>query len=162
MKAIDRHIALRHSLLMPPRTLTTRIATVVKVSDHLVEQHMHPGAVMDLAGLTEMVEARRALCPEGGCCVLAMVPHGVFSSPETGDENLFLADRGKTALKALAIVAEDEKVEAMTKVYLAFHPTPFPAKVFNDEAPARAWLRQLSEEPDASTTATSLGPVPIT
>ncbi len=101
---------------------------------------MHPGEMLDKAGLDELREARRALCPEGGCGVLSIIPHGVHTDPGTGDDDQFMGEHGRGAVKALAIVAEDEKVEATVKVYLAFHPTPFPAKVFGDEWPAREWL----------------------
>lgn len=134
---------------MTSRTVTTRIATLVKTPDRVVEQHLTPGEVLDVAGLDELREARRALCPEGGCGVLSVIPYGVLTGPVAGDDDQFMGEHGKGAIKALAIVAEDEKVEATVKVYFAFHPTPFPAKVFADEEPARAWLMEQLQVQDA-------------
>lgn len=129
------------------RTATTRIGTLVLLPNGLLEEHFRPGAVMDREGLAELREARRALCPEGSRGVLCIIPHGVFTDARTGEDDHFIGEHTAGGIKALALVVEDEAVEAVVKVYFAFHPTPFPVKVFSEEMPARHWLtEQLGQD----------------
>lgn len=134
---------------MGPSTVITKVATLVKTSGSVVEERVHSGQLLDTAGLEELRDARRSLCPEGNCGVLLLIPHGVHTDPATGDNDHFLEEHGRDAIKALAIVAEDEMVEATVKVYFAFHPAPFAVKVFADEGPARVWLTERLDPSEA-------------
>lgn len=116
------------------------------VAPGLIEQRFHPGMVLDLESLLETKEARERLCEGRPCAVLSILPEGVRTNHTTSGIDYFRSERIKSTITALAVVAHDDVMEAVSKVYFTFYPQGFRIKVFNDEHDALKWLKAQMEE----------------
>lgn len=127
-------------------TIRTALATMRMIGPGLLEQRIHPDAVLNIEGLRSTREAREVLCANEPCAVLCIIPPTVRSDFSTGTEDHFRSEREKSTISALALVAQGEQMEAVSKAYFTFYPQGFRLKVFSDERDARKWLKDQMEE----------------
>ena len=123
--------------------LETRSAVLRVNESGMIEQRFKEGADLDTTMLSENRDARLAICDGdtyGLYCVLPTemsIPVLRLGSERYGEGE----EEGR--LKALAIVAEDDKGHTMASVYSKYFNFSFPVRVFEQAAAeeAKAWLR---------------------
>lgn len=123
-----------------PRGIETRCASLVLAAPGFIEQRFRSDATIDRAGFEENRMARVELGGAGPYVMLTILPEGMDFELAVTSTDHFEPERGSSGLCALAVVAGDGMGEAIAKLYFSYFPTEFPARVFHDEAEARAWL----------------------
>ena len=129
-----------------PRSITTRLAEMTMVEPGFLEQRFHAGAKLDLGGFQENKEARFRLCGDSPYLMLSVMPSDIDFEVRITTTDHFAPERGKDLLIALAVVAQDNVAEMVTKLYFSYFPQTFRLCVFNGEDEARAWLMLQREE----------------
>lgn len=133
-----------------PRMIDTRSATLELVSDALVELRFKPDVKLDVAGISEIVHAKRALIAGKNMDVLAILP------PELDfDLNVLSIDHnalngGCGGAQRLALAAQSTFNERITGIYFRYHPRQHDTGIFLTEDDARKWLATKLPEPSAS------------
>lgn len=110
------------------------------VSPGFIEQRFRNDRTLDRAGFEENRQARMELGGSAPYVMLSFIPEGIDFDLSITSSDHFRSERGLSGLKALAVVAHDSMGEAIANLYFSYFPTDFPARVFNDEASARAWI----------------------
>jgi len=129
-----------------PRTIITRLADMSMVAPGFLEQRFHHGAKLDPAGFMENKEARFTLCGDEPYLMLTVMPPDVDFEVRITTSDHFAPERGKDPLMALAVVAQDNVAEMVTKLYFSYFPQLFRIRIFTEEKEARAWLLEQREE----------------
>ena len=120
--------------------IETRLATLERKDNDILEVRFKPGMKLDMAGLEEIITERQRICPAGRVRVLTVFP------PETDfDMAIMTLDHYKntgldTCTEAVAMAASSDMNERMANIYFAYYPQRFPTRVFLEEADARKWL----------------------
>lgn len=120
-----------------PRMIETRAATLERMDGNLVEVRFKPEVKLDLAGLAEVVHAKRVLCHTEEMDVLAVLP------PEVDlDLNLLSVDHdvingGCGLARRSALVAQSPFNERLATIYFRYHPREHATHAFLEEADAR-------------------------
>lgn len=127
--------------------IETRQATIELTADHLVEVRYKPGETLDPAGLSDVLGERERICDgHRGQAVLAVIP------PDADFQlSLMTTDHYKDrpvvdCTRFLAITAGNVMHERMASLYFSYFPQNFSTCIFNDEAEARAWLKNCMSE----------------
>ncbi|MEO8069557.1 MAG: hypothetical protein ABI599_17805 [Flavobacteriales bacterium] len=120
--------------------IETRLATIEKVGAELLEVRFKPDVRVDRAGIDEILNERKRICPEGLRNILTVIP----GEPDF-DLDVLTTDhyegRGlENCTRALAVAAGSSLNEHMAGLFFAYFPQEFNARVFNSEQDARKWL----------------------
>lgn len=125
-----------------PRTILTSCARMSLEGPGYVVQRFLADATLTRAGFEENRVARHALGGDAPYVMLSVIPEGIDFELSITSTDHFKPEEGKSGLRALAVVVSDSMGEAIAKLYFSYFPTEFPARVFNDEATAQAWLAE--------------------
>lgn len=71
-------------------------------------------------------------------CMLVDITNASESSKEAKD---YLAEELPKIVKAMAFISKSPLGTMLANLYLGLKPTPFPSKIFSNEADARKWLK---------------------
>ncbi len=129
-----------------PRVIITRLAEMRMVAPGFLEQRFHHEAKLDLAGFMENKQARFELIGDEPYLMLSVMPPDVDFEVRITTSDHFAPERGKDPLMALAVVAQDNVAEMVTKLYFSYFPQLFRIRIFTDEEEARTWLLEQREE----------------
>ena len=77
---------------------------------------------------------------KGACALLVVIPPEIPVDPPSTNEDHFRQESQQRSILAMAVVAENNAVNAATKFYFRYYPQSFEAKVFTSEEEARKWL----------------------
>ena len=95
---------------------------------------------MDLIGFKENREARFSLTGVSPHVMLSVMPSNIDFDVQVTAVDHFAPERGTESLMALAVVAQDNVAEMVTKLYFSYFPPEFRLRIFAAEPEARAWL----------------------
>lgn len=120
--------------------IETRLASVERTGEALVEVRIKPDVRLDAEGLGEMVRAKHRLCAEQPADILL-----VFPSEVDFDLNVLSMDHralhgGCGLAGRLALAAQSAFNERLAGIYFRYHPRDTDTAVFVEEGDARAWL----------------------
>ena len=124
----------------------TRIATLVRVSNELLEIRYKPGTVFITEDVAEVQSMRRTIMGSAPYATLTIIPEDTDFSMESMRTDHAGADRSESQIIATAIVAKSTLIERLTNVYLKFFPQLQRMLVTDNEAEARAWMEQQLKE----------------
>jgi len=124
----------------------TRIATLVRVSNELLEIRYKPGTVFITEDVAEVQSMRRTIMGSAPYATLTIIPEDTDFSMESMRTDHAGADRSESQIIATAIVAKSTLIERLTNVYLNFFPQLQRMLVTDNEAEARAWMEQQLKE----------------
>lgn len=124
----------------PVEVIDLRLAVLRVRPDGILEIRFKPGLLTDVAGVQEVVEARRRLCEGASRRVMVVLAEEVDFELEvtTTDTAPRVADR-TVAEATVATTALNSKVARM---YYHYIHHPFPTSVHASEDAAVAWLLQ--------------------
>ncbi|MBK8498282.1 MAG: STAS/SEC14 domain-containing protein [Flavobacteriales bacterium] len=126
-----------------PSTKLGQYITTTLIADRLIEQRYHPLAIPSPALFLEARKARERITRKAGpSAVLIVLPLEMPVDPPSTNVDFFRQESQMRSILALAVVAESAVVNAATKFYFRYHAQSFEAKVFTEEAEARAWLQE--------------------
>ena len=123
-----------------PLTKPGQYVTTILVDERLIEQRYHPDARFSPALLKEARTARQKITRKGACALLVVIPPEIPVDPPSTNEDHFRQESQQRSILAMAVVAENNAVNAATKFYFRYYPQSFEAKVFTSEEEARKWL----------------------
>jgi len=123
-----------------PRSIETRCSFMSLSAPGFIEQRFRSDVTINRACFEENRLARQELGGAGSYVMLTFLPEGMDFELAVTSTDHFEPERGSIGMRALAVVAGDGMGEAIAKLYFGYFPTEFPARVFHDEAEARAWL----------------------
>lgn len=118
--------------------IQTRLALLERLPSGIVRVRFHEGVGLDMAGVTEVLEARVRLAD--GRRVPVMV---VLNADSFGEIRINLTDHSPTVLTTTlceATVAPPDAIRRLADLYYSHHQPPFPTAIFEHEAEALAWL----------------------
>ena len=124
----------------------TRIATLVRVSNELLEIRYKPGTVFITEDVAEVQSMRRTIMGSAPYATLTIIPEDTDFSMESMRTDHAGADRSESQIIATAIVAKSTLIERLTSVYFKFFPQLHRVLVTDNEAEARAWMEQQLKE----------------
>lgn len=133
-------------MTLEPREFDTRIATLVRVSNELLEIRYKPGTVFITEDVAEVQSMRRTIMGSAPYATLTIIPEDTDFSMESMRTDHAGADRSESQIIATAIVAKSTLIERLTNVYLKFFPQLQRMLVTDNEAEARAWMEQQLKE----------------
>ena len=133
-------------MTLEPREFDTRIATLVRVSNELLEIRYKPGTVFITEDVAEVQSMRRTIMGSAPYATLTIIPEDTDFSMESMRTDHAGADRSESQIIATAIVAKSTLIERLTNVYLNFFPQLQRMLVTDNEAEARAWMEQQLTE----------------
>lgn len=125
--------------------IETRLATLERKHDDILEVRFKPGVKLDRAGILEILEERKRFCASGAHHVLAVFPAESDFEMEVMTTDHYLDAGMRDCTRTLALAANGAMNERMASLYFAYFPQPFDTRVFLEESDARAWLRQAIE-----------------
>ncbi|MEZ4808360.1 MAG: hypothetical protein R2815_12930 [Flavobacteriales bacterium] len=108
----------------------------------LLEQTFQDGAVLGPAELLAIRRQRLDLSEGRLLAILSYIPRSVQFDISATSVDHFRTEGASDPIIALAVVADDDRMEVTSKVYFTFHQQGFPVRVFSEEAPARSWLTE--------------------
>ena len=132
------------------RLIDTRIATVERVSEELIELRFKPDVKLDVKGMTEIVLAKRELSGSGDTSVLAILPPEMDFEMNVLTIDHHLANGGCGTVNRLALATASSFNERLATIYFRYHPRQSPTGIFLSEADARKWLATKLPAPSAS------------
>jgi len=127
----------------PVRTIRTALAVMSLERPGLVVQRFRDGARLDRAGFEENRRVRHELAGGAPHAMLTIFPPGIDFELDVATSDHFGMEGEQGLLRALAVVAEDNLMDAITRLFFGYFPPSFHQQVFNSEAEARAWLMPL-------------------
>ena len=133
-------------MTLEPREFDTRIATLVRVSNELLEIRYKPGTVFITEDVAEVQSMRRTIMGSAPYATLTIIPEDTDFSMESMRTDHAGADRSESQIIATAIVAKSTLIEQLTNVHLNFFPQLQRMLVTDNEAEARAWMEQQLKE----------------
>ena len=125
------------------RTIETKLATMSLVAPGYIEQRFRVGVAMDREGFEENRQVRHMLGGAAPYVMLSVIPEGVDFQLDVVTIDHFGMEPEGSGLSALAVVAGDNLLTSITHLFFKYFPPSFPARVFNNEAGAQAWLATL-------------------
>lgn len=133
-------------MMLEPSEFETRIATLIRVSNELLEIRYKPGTVFITEDVAEVQAMRRSIMGIAPYATLTIIPEDADFSMESMRTDHAGADRSESQIIATAIVAKSTLIERLTNVYFKFFPQLHRVLITDNEAEARAWMeRQLTE-----------------
>jgi hypothetical protein len=129
--------------------IETRLATLERTSERVLEIRFKPDVKLDVEGLSEVVKAKHALC-RTECDVLAVLPAEVDFELNVLAVDHSEANGGCALAKRLAFAANSPFNERIAKIYFRYHPRANETEVFVEEADARRWLAHSMPQPSLS------------
>lgn len=133
-------------MTLEPSEFETRIATLFRVSNELLEIHYKPGTVFITEDVADVQAMRRSIMGNTPYATLTIIPEDADFNMESMRTDHAGADRSESQIIATAIVAKSTLMERLTNVYFKFFPQLHRVLITDNEAEARAWMeRQLTE-----------------
>ena len=133
-------------MTLEPSEFDTRIATLIRVSNELLEIRYKPGTVFITEDVAEVQAMRRTIMGSKSYSTLTIIPEDTDFSMESMRTDHAGPDRSESQIVATAIVAKSTLIERLTNVYFKFFPQLQRVLVTDNEAEARVWMeRQLKE-----------------
>ncbi|MBK8499973.1 MAG: STAS/SEC14 domain-containing protein [Flavobacteriales bacterium] len=126
-----------------PRTIETRLATMALTAPGFIEQRFREGVKLDREGFEENRLARQQLCGNGHYQMLSILQEDTDFELSVLGEDHFGAVAEIAGLSALGVVAQGRFIEGIVAIFFKYFPPQFPARTFNNEQDARAWLASL-------------------
>ncbi len=120
----------------------TRLATIRRRRNGLVETRFKAEALIDAPGMQENIRTRRELCGDDPHVLLTIVPDNVHFATAVMSPDLFPDADDRARIKAIALVAPDGVPGLMARLYFSCFPDVAVTKVFNNEDGALGWLEQ--------------------
>ena len=124
------------------RSMETRVATIVRRANGLLETRFKEGVAIDMHGLLENITTRRALCGDEPHVLLTIVPASVTFGTAHMSPELFPDASERAHIKAIALVASEGVPGMMARLYFSCFPDVAITKVFSDEERAVLWLEE--------------------
>ena len=121
--------------------IETRLATIEKKSNDLLEVRFKSEECIDCDGINEVLNERQRICPEGPRTILAIFPGEPDFRLDVVTTDHYAGRGLENCTKALAIAASSPINERMAGLFFAYFPQAFTTKVFSSEAEAREWLK---------------------
>ena len=133
-------------MTLEPSEFDTRIATLIRVSNELLEIRYKPGTVFITEDVAEVQAMRRTIMGSKSYSTLTIIPEDTDFSMESMRTDHAGPDRSESQIVATAIVAKSTLIERLTNVYFKFFPQLQRVLVTDNESEARVWMeRQLKE-----------------
>lgn len=126
----------------PPHRIEVALATVVRTGPDRMDVRCHEGVKWTIGGLSELMEARRAVADGTPQRVLVVLPEELdfeLSTMTTGHYDP--AELGKHC-RAEAWVVRNTFNARLFEVYFSYFPSPVPTVTFMTEAEALGWLEE--------------------
>ena len=120
----------------------TRLATIVRRPNGLVETRFRQEALIDEEGMRENIRTRRELCADVPHALLTVVPPDAQFATAVMSADLFPSKDDRARIKAIALVTADGVPGLMARLYFSCFPEVATTRVFSEEAPALNWLEQ--------------------
>lgn len=130
--------------------IETRLATIERVGTELLEVRFKPDQHVDRAGIDEILEERKRLCPEGTRNILTIIPGEPDFDLDVVTTDHYSGRELENCTRALAIAASSTINERMAGLFFAYFPQAFATKVFSGEEEARRWLQEQVAAPSLS------------
>ncbi len=125
---------------MTEQALDTRLAWVIRTAPDRVEVRFKEGCKLDCTGIAEILDMRRKLGADAPHKVMIVMPEDVDFEMAMMTKDHYQGRDVKDHTVAVAWVAQASLPHQMTSLYLSYHPSPFRAAVFTNEADALRWL----------------------
>lgn len=114
-----------------------------RTAPDLVEVRFKAGAILSVAGIRGLLDARERIAEQAPSRVLIMFPDEEMDF----DMAMITTDnyQGRPVeqhSKAVAWVTRNARNDRFTRLYFRYFPSPVPAAIFLEEREARAWLEQ--------------------
>lgn len=131
-------------------SIDTRQAQVECAAPDLVVVRFKAEMLLDVAGVGEMILAKRALCPAGRPDLLMVLPAEAEVDPRvmTVDQEELMGPCERCG--RMAVVAPDDLHARMVEIYFRYHPREEATEVFRCEEDARRWLANEAPRPSLS------------
>lgn len=133
-----------------PQLIETRSATLERVSSDLIELRFKPDVKLDVQGLGEIVQAKRAMCRNSEMDVLAILPPDIDFELNVLQMDHHTEHGGCGLARRLALAAQSPFNERLASIYFRYHPREHATAVFLDEGDAREWLAKALPQPSLS------------
>jgi len=130
---------------MVGQRIETPTAIIERSGDRLIEQHFKAEARFGPGVIDRNRKARWKLAEGEPHLVLIVLPHELPVHPPAMNEDHFRQDSEARLIIALAIVAPSMQQNTAAKFYFRYYAQAFEARVFEEEAEARAWLSAVLE-----------------
>lgn len=130
--------------------IETRLAIIEKVGTELLEVRFKPDQHVDRAGIDEILNERKRICPEGSRNILAIIPGEPDFDLDVVTTDHYAGRGLENCTRALAIAATSSINERMAGLFFAYFPQAFATKVFSGEEEARRWLKDQIAPPSLS------------
>ena len=128
-------------------TEETLHCTFSRAAPRFLVQRFKPEARFTQAILDEVARVRDRIIGDSLCALMVIIPEEIPIDPNATNTDHFTGERVKRRILALALVAHGDMMRSVSKFYFTWFPQPFPARVFDSEEAAHAWLR---DEADAA------------
>lgn len=130
-----------------PFAVETRLAVIEQRDPELVLVHYRPGAVLDGAGIAEVLAACNELSRTGPFGMVYTVPPDVQVNMRVLQNDYFKEAPALTLrIRAMAVVSSTELFHQLTDIYFSYHPQRFRAENFSTEQEALDWLAHQAED----------------
>jgi hypothetical protein len=120
--------------------LETRLAWLQRLDAHRIDIRMKPGVFVDAVGIREVIDARLHLSGGQVVGVVLFVPDSVDLDVMAVTTNHYDKPERHQGLLALAVVLDAVFLETMFRLFIAYYPPPFAARMFRAEQEAVTWL----------------------
>lgn len=121
--------------------IDTRQATVERVSPELIEVRFKPDVKLDVAGIGEVMDAKRTLGQGKEYDVLAVLPPDMDLEINVVSMDHYALNGSCANSRRLAFAAHSDLNQKLAEIYFRYHPRPYDTAVFMSEDDARGWLR---------------------
>ncbi len=123
-------------------SISTDTAEVVLVAERIIAQHMRPSTACSKTSSARLRKAREQLASGVRCSLLLVFPPEYVVDPQLTNEDHFRKESIERRIVALAVVAKNTAVSAISKFYFRYYPQAFEARVFDTEVEAHHWLQE--------------------
>ena len=121
-------------------TAETRLATIVRRPNGLVETRFREEALIDEEGMRENIRTRRELCADQPHALLTVVPPDAQFATTVMSPDLFPSEEDRARITAIALVTANGVPGMMARLYFSCFPEVATTRVFSEEASAIDWL----------------------
>ena len=137
-------------MIEQPRLIDTRLATLERGSNELVEVRFKPEMRLDAEGIGEIVRAKHQLCATRDTDVLMVLPPDIDFELNVLAIDHHAVNGGCGLARRLAFAAQSPFSERIARIYFRYHPRDGETAIFLDESDARSWLTQGMPQPSLS------------
>jgi hypothetical protein len=131
---------------MSIRSIDTTLAVVERDAEGVIHVRVKHGVKLNVSGFHEVLVARKELAEGRRVGVLVTVPDDVDFDIRILNVDHYAMDDPKVFTKAFAVVTHTSLYTKLFDLYAAYFKTGFPVRMFNEEAPALAWIRERTAE----------------